>query len=114
MPAGDGLGLHDDEDIGPLRLDAAQGRPEPPAERSQLWMRPPADELSNLLSQGEDLNCSVMPTAAEDSDSGQESEDEIKHEHTVVTRRNVDLAAEGGRGKLLFHWYLGVLATHGP
>ena len=54
--------------------------------------RVPIMASPDLLPEGEDLNCSVMPTAEEDADSGQESEDEFKHEHTVVTRRNVVLA----------------------
>jgi len=42
-------------------------------------VRPFAFEHGDLLSESEDLNRSVMPTAEEDSDSGQESEDEFKH-----------------------------------
>jgi hypothetical protein len=34
----------------------------------------------NLLSKGEDFNCSVMPTTEDDSDSGQESNNEFEHE----------------------------------
>ena len=84
MPAGHGLGLHDDEDIGPPGLDTAQGRPEQPVKGVQLWARPFAFEDGNLLSKGEDFNCSVMPTAEEDSHSGQESNYEFEHELYVL------------------------------
>jgi hypothetical protein len=39
----------------------------------------------DLLSQGEDLNCSVTPTAEEDSDSGQASNAEFEHEPYAAT-----------------------------
>ena len=66
------------------RDHTAQGRPEKPIKGVQLWPRPFAFEHGNLLSEGEDLNCSVMPTAEEDSDSGQESKDEFEHKLYVV------------------------------
>jgi hypothetical protein len=84
MPADHGLGLHDDEDVGPPGPHTAQGRPEQPVKGVQLWARPSPLEHGDLLSEGEDLNCSVMPTAEEDSDSGQESKDEFEHELYVV------------------------------
>jgi hypothetical protein len=37
-------------------------------------------EHGDLLSEGEDLNCSVMPTAEEYSDSGHESNNGCEHE----------------------------------
>jgi hypothetical protein len=85
VPADDGLGLHDAEDVGPPGPDAAQGRPEKPVQLIQPRTRPLPLEHRDLLPQGEDLNCSVMPTAEEDSDSGQESNGEFEHEPYVVT-----------------------------
>ena len=64
---------------------------------AQLWPRPFAFEHGNLLSEGEDLNCRVMPTAEEDSDSGQESTDEFEHELYFVACRN---AASAGHRRL--------------
>jgi hypothetical protein len=58
----------------------AQGRPEQPVKGVQLWARPFALERGNLLSKGEDFNCSVMPTTEDDSDSGPESNNEFEHE----------------------------------
>ena len=46
-------------------------------------------ENCDLLSQGEDLKCSVTPTAEEDLNCGQESEDEFEHEPTVVAWRRI-------------------------
>ena len=84
MPADHGLGLHDEEDVGPPGPHAAQGRPEQPVKGVQLCAWPFAFEHGNLLPEGEDLNCSVMPTAEEDSNSGQENKDGFEHEFYVV------------------------------
>jgi hypothetical protein len=62
----------------------AQGNPEQPVHLIQLRTQRLPLEHSDLLSQGEDLKCSVMPTAEEDSDSGQGSKDEFDHEPYVV------------------------------
>jgi hypothetical protein len=75
-----------------MRCLTLRGRPERLVQGVQLWARPTPLEHGDPLSEGEDLNRSVMPTAEEDADSGQESKDEFKHEHKVVTRRNVVLA----------------------
>jgi integration host factor subunit beta len=73
----------------------------------------PSKELTNLVNsaaaptslpsayaarKGEDLRGSVMPTAEEDSDSGQESNGEIEHGLYVATRRNA--IPRGSRGAL--------------
>ncbi len=84
MPADHGLGLHDDKDVGPPGPHPAEGRPEQPVKAVQLWARPFAFEHGNLLSEGEDLNCSVMLAAEEDADSGQERSGEFEHEPYVV------------------------------
>jgi hypothetical protein len=84
IPADHGLGLHDDKDVHPPGLHPAEGSPEHPVKAVQLWARPFAFEHGNLLSEGEDLNGSVMPTAEEDADSGQERNGEFEHEPYVV------------------------------
>jgi hypothetical protein len=58
----------------------ARGRPERSVKGVQLWARLFALARGNLLSKGEDFNCSVMPTTEDDSDSGQESNNEFEHE----------------------------------
>jgi hypothetical protein len=57
-----------------------QGNPEQPIQRIQPrpWSFPL--EKDELLPQGKDLQGGVIPAAEENSDSGQESEDELEHE----------------------------------
>ena len=86
MLADCGLRLDDDEHLCPPGPEAAQCSPEQPVQLIQPRTQPLPLEHGDLLSQGEDLKCSVMPTAEEDSDSGQESKDEFEHEPYVVTR----------------------------
>ena len=94
MPAYDGLRFHNYQDLGPPGPDAAQGSPEQPVQLIQPRTRPFPLEHGDLLPQGEDLQSSVMPTAEEDSNSGQKSKGEFEHELTVVTWRNVALATQ--------------------
>jgi len=84
MPAHYGLRLDDDEHLCPPGLEAAQGSPEQPVDLIQPRTRTQPLEHGDLLPQGEDLKCSVVPIAEEDSDSGQESKDEFEHEPYVV------------------------------
>ena len=72
VPADDGLGLHDDEDVGPAGRKAAEGRPEESVQRVQYWPRPFAFEHGDLLSEGEDFEGGIASTAEEDSDGGNE------------------------------------------
>ena len=72
MPADDGLGLHNDEDVGPAGPKAAEGRPEESVQGVQCWPRPFALEHSDLLSEGEDFEGGIASTAGEDSDGGNE------------------------------------------
>ena len=69
------------------RPHAARGRSEQPVKAVQLWERPFAFENGDLLSEGEDLNRSVMPAAEEDADSGQEGKNEFEREQTGVACR---------------------------
>lgn len=52
---------------------------------TQIGVRTFPFEHGDLLPQGEDFQGDVPPTPEEDADCGQESEDEIEHEATVVT-----------------------------
>ena len=80
VPADDGLGLHDDEDVGPAGPEAAEGRPEESVPRIQYRPRPFALEHGDLLSEGEDFQGGIASTAEEDSDGGNECEDRSEQE----------------------------------
>ena len=67
---------------------AAEGRPEESVQRVQYWPRPFAFEHSDLLSEGEDFEGRIGSTAEEDTDHGEDGEDELRHELTLVTWRN--------------------------
>jgi len=84
MPADDGLGLHDDQDIGPAGPEPAQGRPEESVQVAQGRPRPSAFQYRDLLSKGKDFEGSVASTAEEDPDGGQKSKDESGHKPYVV------------------------------
>lgn len=89
MPADGGLRFANYENLGPPGPDATQGGPEQPAPLIQprAWAFPLEHGWSTAtcMPQSEDLNCSVMPSAEEDSASDQESKDELEHEPYVVT-----------------------------
>jgi len=72
VPADDGLGLHDVEDVGPAGPEAAEGRPEESVQRVQYWPRRFPLEHSDLLPESEDFEGGVAPAAEEDSDGGNE------------------------------------------
>jgi hypothetical protein len=74
MPADDGLGLDDDEDIGPTRPNVSQSCPEQPVDTVQRRPRPSGFENGNLLPEGEDLQCIVAPAAVEFADRSQDGE----------------------------------------
>jgi hypothetical protein len=57
-----------------------QDNPEQPIQPIQPWTWPFPLEKDELLPQSEDLQSGVIPTAEENSDSGQESADELDHE----------------------------------
>jgi hypothetical protein len=85
VPADDGLRFHNQQNLRPPGPDSAQGGPEQPVQPLQPRARPFPLEHGDLVPQGEDLHCSVMPTAEEDSDCGEESKDEFEHEPYVLT-----------------------------
>ena len=66
VPADDGLGLDDDEDVGPAGPEAAEGGPEESVQGVQYWPRPLAFEHGDLLSEGEDFEGGIASTAKED------------------------------------------------
>ena len=70
MPADDGLGLDDDQDVGPPGPKAVEGCPEEPAEGVQFGLRSLPFEHGDLLPEGEDFEGRVAATAEEDTDHG--------------------------------------------
>ena len=94
MPADHGLGVDDDEDFGPAGPNVAEGGPEESVQGVQYWPRPFPFQDSDLLTEGEDFDGGIAPTAKENRDTGNEREDKFEHELTFVTCRNV---ASSGR-----------------
>ena len=80
MPADYRLRFHNDQDFGPSGPNVAQRRPEQPVPRIQPRARALPLEDGDLLPQGQDFQGSVVPTAEENSNGGQESKDESEHE----------------------------------
>ena len=75
MPAYDGLGLHDDEDVGPPGPKAAECGPEESVQPVQRWPWPFTLEHGKLLSEGEELESGIASIAKEDSEGGHERMD---------------------------------------
>jgi hypothetical protein len=65
VPADDGLRLHDDENVGPAGPKAAQGGPEESVLPVKGWARSFAFEHRDLVSECEDLESRITPTAKE-------------------------------------------------
>ena len=72
MPPYDGLGLHDDEDVGPTGPEATEYGPEESVQPVQPWPRPFTLEHGKLLSDGEDLESGIASIAKEDAEGGHE------------------------------------------
>ena len=89
MPADDGRGFDNDEDVGPARPTVAQGSPKDSVQPVQSWPRPFAFEHRDLLSEGQDFESSVTPTAKENSERRKECEDRVDHELNFLAWRNV-------------------------
>jgi hypothetical protein len=49
----------------------------------QDGLRPSALKHRDLLSEGQDLKCGIIPTAKENSECGKECEDRVDHELTL-------------------------------
>jgi hypothetical protein len=85
VPADHGLGLDDDKDIDPARPKVAEGSPEESVPAVQSWPWPFPFEHGDLLSECEDFEGGIAPTAEEDADHGEDGEEEFEHEITLVT-----------------------------
>jgi hypothetical protein len=84
VPADHGLGLHDDENLGPARPNLTEARPEEPVQPIQPGTGSLPLEHGDLLSEGENLEGGVTATTEEDANGGQESKDELEHKPYVV------------------------------
>jgi hypothetical protein len=80
MPAHHGVRLNNDEGRCPTRPDAAQDGPEQPVKGAQVRARMFSFEYRELLTQGQDLQGAIAPTAEEDSQCRQDCRNKIKHE----------------------------------
>lgn len=72
MPADDGLGFDDLEDIHPAGPEARQGSPEEPVEGVQRRPRSLTLQNCQLLPQGEDFEGDVAAILEEDPDGGED------------------------------------------
>lgn len=72
VPTDHGLGLDDEQDVGPSGPAMAEGAPEEPVQGVQNWPRPFPFQHGHLLPEGEDLEGGIAPTAEEDSHDGDE------------------------------------------
>jgi hypothetical protein len=88
MPADDGLGFDNEEDIGPAGPEAAESHPKQPVASLQWRPWSLAFEHGDLLAQSEDLQRGIASCTEENAESTQHSEEELDHKILVVTRRD--------------------------
>ena len=67
----------------------AKSAPEEAVQAIQFWPWPFSFEHGDLLSEGEDFKSSVASTSKEDPEYSKHGEDELGHEITLLTWRNV-------------------------
>jgi hypothetical protein len=93
----------------------AQGIPKESVQPVQGWARPFAFEHGDLLSEGQDFESRITPTAKENSERRKECEDRVDHELTLLTWPNVGFSQQGtGRRKSLLLQLDAVLSTDRP
>lgn len=85
MPADDGLGFHDEENLRPAAPDAAQCGPKQQVKGVHLWARPFPLEDGDLLPRSEDRQCEIATATEANSDGDQDCRDEFVQELTVHT-----------------------------
>src|SRR5215472_15551259 len=113
MRAADSGRLHDDENVRAAGEAAAQGGPEESVHPVDDGTRPFAFDHRDLLSEGEDFESSIAPTAKENLERGKECEDRVDHELTVLTWRNEGFSSSAtGHRKFLIKGRDQVLATN--
>ena len=88
MPADDGLGFDNQEDIGPARPEAAESHPKQPVASLQWRPRSMAFEHGDLLAQSEDLQGCVASRTEKNAESTQHREEQLDHELTVARGAN--------------------------
>lgn len=80
VPANDSIRLYDEEHAFPARPELAECNPEQSVERTHRRWRPFSFEDGDLLSQRDHFKRRDSARAKEDSNSGEERKEEIKHE----------------------------------
>jgi hypothetical protein len=72
VPADDGVGLHEDQDVGPAGPKLSQSGPEEPVQPIQTGTGPFPLENRDLLSEGENFEGGVAATAEEHADCSED------------------------------------------
>src|SRR5438270_4535912 len=88
MPAYEGRGLHDDQNVGPAGPAATESGPENSVQPVQLGPRTFTLEHGELLSQCQNLESGIAPTAQENAERGDEDEDRFEHDSPLLARAN--------------------------
>jgi hypothetical protein len=89
VPADDRFRFHDDENLAPAGPQTPKGRPEQSVEGAERRPRALSFEDSDLLAKREDLKSRIGPVAEENANGGEEGENAMSHEMTVVKERQV-------------------------
>ena len=85
VPADYGFWFHDDENIAPAAPKTSKHRPEESVEGMERRPRAFSFEDGDLLAKGEHLKSDIGPAAEEDANHGENGENALSHEITVVT-----------------------------
>ena len=89
VPADDRFRFHDEENLAPAGPETPKSRPEQSVQGTELGAPAFSFEDSDLLAKREDLKSRIGPATEEDVNGGEEGENAMSHEMTVVTERQV-------------------------
>ena len=93
----------------------AESGPEESIQGIEFWPWPSSFEHRDLLSEGQDFESSITPTAKENSERPKECEDRVDHELTLLAWRNAGFSQAGtGSRKSLVLQVDAVLSTDRP
>jgi hypothetical protein len=87
VPADYRFWFHDDANIAPAVPEMPKRRPEESVQGMERWTRPFPFENRGLLAKREDLKSHVGPAAEEDTNHGEDGENAMSHEITLITRQ---------------------------
>ena len=85
MPSNDGFWFDNQEDIGPAGPKATDGGPKDPVASVQRRPWSLTFEYGDLLAESEDFQRGIGSCPEENTESNDDSEQELEHELTVVT-----------------------------